>query len=69
MKKFLLCVMLIALSVSVAWGGPVRDFINKVVDETLNQSEPEQGKTLITSERIRALINSGDDINAKGGGS
>lgn len=70
MKKFFLCVLLVALLVSAAWGGPVEDFINETCGEALKAGSEQANskfKALLTPERIRELINSGDDINAKGG--
>lgn len=69
MKKVLFFIMLFALSASAAcltdsqaFGNSVDDFINEV----LSTGASERARSLVTDEKIMELINSSDDINAKG---
>ncbi len=70
MKKLLLCVMLVLMCVSSATGGTVRNYLGELVNvlsscETDEQRAEKAGE-MMTPEKIRAVISSGDDINAKG---
>ena len=73
MKKIFLCVMSIALFVTEAFGGPIRDFMNEVKNAmssaTSREQVAEHVRALFTNEKIIDLINCGDDINAKNGDS
>ena len=69
MKKVLLCVMIIALSVSAAFSGAVQDLLDEI-NSTIKPSDSREQKVerineILTPERIKAVISSGDDINAK----
>ena len=70
MKKILLCVMMSALCVSAAFGGPAQDLLAEIVSISKTyKSEKEiisQAKKLITPDRIKAIVSSGDDVNVKG---
>ena len=69
MKKVLLCVMIVALSVSAAFGGTVQDLLNEInsarESSGSNEQITERVNAILTPERIKAVISSGDDINAK----
>ena len=53
MKRAILCVVVVALSVSSAFGGATEDLLIAALDENT------------TPQRIQALINFGADVNAK----
>ena len=70
MKKFVLCVMIVTLCVSAAFGGAVQDLLNEMMSKSASSKSQEQAmaevKAIMTPDRIKAVISSGDDINAKG---
>lgn len=70
MKKLFLCVMLVALSVSAAFGGAAEDLIHEVWSATRSAKSEEEAlpkvRDLLTLDRLQSLINSGADVNAKG---
>ena len=72
MKKVLLCAVLCAMSVSQASGGMVQDLFSEIMDISRTSKSEQEGMSraekVITPERIKAIIDSGDDINAKGEG-
>ena len=53
MKRAILCVIMVVLSVSAAFGGATEDLLTAALDETT------------TPQKIQALINFGADVNAK----
>ena len=69
MKKIFLCVLGITLFASAAFAGATHDFMNEVTNAMSSSTSREQVATqigtLFTNERIKELINSGDDINSK----
>ena len=71
MKKIFLCFVLTVLSVSAASGGAVQDFMDEAENAMNFATSPEQVSAqvgvLFTIERVKALIDSGDDINTKNG--
>ena len=53
MKKVFLCVLLVALSISVAWGNATEDLVYAVMDKNT------------TPRQVTALINAGADVNLR----
>ncbi len=71
MKKVFLCILFVALSVSIAFSNTVENFIDEICNDA-SKVDSEQldakFKTLLTPERVNELIKSGDNINAAGKG-
>lgn len=72
MKKLLLCVLTVMIFASSAIGGGVQDLFSEIMNiaKTYKSDEERmlQAGKLITVERIRAITESGEDINVKGEG-
>ena len=70
MKILLLCLVAVILFVRSAFGGAVGDLLGEMITALSSCKTANQAMTIasriMTSDRIKLAINSGDDINAKG---
>lgn len=70
MKRLLLCLVMVIVFVPAGFGGAVSDLLGEMITALASCETATQAMTtasrIMTPDRIRAAISSGDDINAKG---
>ncbi|MBR0150379.1 MAG: ankyrin repeat domain-containing protein [Synergistaceae bacterium] len=70
MKRLLLCLVMVIVFVPSAFGGAVSDLLGEMITALSSCKTASQATTIasriMTSDRIKLAINSGEDINAKG---